>query len=282
MPTLQDRVAIIGAGSLGATVAYTLIVRQTVYEILMVDMSTDILQAQVTDLREAALATGTMVRSGTFKEASQVGVVVLAASSPRRPGESRLEWIRRNKQLLRAISHQISIPTDTIVIVLSEPADILTRHVQKHLGLKPEQVLGVNSLTSQRVCAQLVEEGYPFASKTYVIGTPEVPVLACPEHVQRYMDLVTHPRFQRVTAAKGGAVYGLAWQVADLIHTILHDNRIHVCSVYVKHLDTCVTVPVIIDRTGVKERVELTLLPDQKRRLKQAAEQNIQDDLATE
>ncbi|ORY90336.1 hypothetical protein BCR43DRAFT_109271 [Syncephalastrum racemosum] len=282
MPTLEDRVAIIGAGTLGATVAYTLIARQIAYEILMVDMSTDILQAQVADLREAALGSSITVRSGTFKEASQMGVVVLAASSPRRHDESRWDWIRRNKQLMGAISHQLSIPADTIVIVLSEPVDILTHHVQIHLGLRPEQVLGVNSLASQRVCALLADEGYPFASKTYVVGTPEVPVLACPENVQRYVDLVTHPRFQQITAAKGGAVYGLAWQVADLIHTVLHDNRIHVCSVYVKHLDTCVTVPVVIDHSGVKEHVALALLPDQEKRLKQAAEQNTQDDLATE
>ena len=84
-------VAVVGAGSLGSTVAYTLIMRRVVREILLVDINTEILQAQVLDLSEAALGTKIVVRAGTFKESGQADVILLTADVLRRREEPYLE-----------------------------------------------------------------------------------------------------------------------------------------------------------------------------------------------
>ena len=87
----HGKVAIIGAGSLGSTVAYSLILRRMVAEILLVDINTDILQGQILDLSGAALGTRTIVRAGTFKEAGQSDVILITADVVKLQNESQLQ-----------------------------------------------------------------------------------------------------------------------------------------------------------------------------------------------
>lgn len=87
----HSKVAIIGAGSVGTALAYALLMRGSVTEILLVDISTSILQGQVLDLEDAALGTNTIIRAGTFNEASQSDVIVITADAPMNPQESELK-----------------------------------------------------------------------------------------------------------------------------------------------------------------------------------------------
>lgn len=87
----HSKVAIIGAGSIGTALAYALLMRGSVTEILLVDISTSILQGQVLDLEDAALGTNTIIRAGTFNEASQSDVIVITADAPMNPQESELK-----------------------------------------------------------------------------------------------------------------------------------------------------------------------------------------------
>lgn len=87
----RGRIAIVGAGSLGGSVAFALVMRKSVSEILLVDLSTELLQGQVIDLNQASFGTSTCVRAGTLKEAGQCDVIILTADSPRRNKEPRSE-----------------------------------------------------------------------------------------------------------------------------------------------------------------------------------------------
>lgn len=87
----HSKVAIIGAGSIGTALAYALLMRASVAEILLVDISTSILQGQVLDLEDAALGTNIIIRAGTFNEASQSDVIVITADAPMNPQESELQ-----------------------------------------------------------------------------------------------------------------------------------------------------------------------------------------------
>lgn len=87
----RGQVAIVGVGSLGSSIAFALVMRQSVSEILLVDLSTELLQGQVLDLNQASFGTSTLVRAGTLKEAGQSDVVIMTADSPRRNNEPRSE-----------------------------------------------------------------------------------------------------------------------------------------------------------------------------------------------
>lgn len=85
------RVAIVGAGSVGTSIAYGLLMRETVTEILLVDLSNDLLHAQVFDLSEAASGTTVTVRAGTFKEAGQADIIIITADVPKQENEPRAQ-----------------------------------------------------------------------------------------------------------------------------------------------------------------------------------------------
>src|SRR4051812_37297755 len=87
----ESRVAIIGAGSVGATIAYALLLRRVSSEILLVDIAPEVVHGQVLDLADAAFLSSTQVRAGTFLEAGQCDIVVITAGAKQNPGESRTE-----------------------------------------------------------------------------------------------------------------------------------------------------------------------------------------------
>jgi len=87
----NSRVAVIGAGSVGATIAYTLLIEKVISEILLVDIVQETVQGQVLDLSDANFISSTQVRAGTFQEAGQCDIIVITAGAKQRPGETRVE-----------------------------------------------------------------------------------------------------------------------------------------------------------------------------------------------
>ena len=87
----NSKVAIVGAGSVGATIAYALMLRDVASEIMMVDVAPDVVRGQVLDLSDANMITSTKVRGGTSKEAGQADVIVITAGAKQREGETRTQ-----------------------------------------------------------------------------------------------------------------------------------------------------------------------------------------------
>lgn len=89
MSTGNNRVAIVGAGSVGATIAYAIMLRDVASEIMLVDVVPDIVRGQTLDLSDAQLVSDTRVRGGSSKEAGQCDIIVITAGAKQKPGESR-------------------------------------------------------------------------------------------------------------------------------------------------------------------------------------------------
>lgn len=155
-----SRIAIIGAGSVGSTCAYALLLRRISSEVLLVDTDTIRLQAQVQDLSDAAFLSNTGVRSSTLAEAGQCNVIVITAGAKQREGESRRDLVDRNYQVLQSVIQGMSpIRKDAILLLVSNPVDVLTYLAQKMSGLPYNQVIGSGTfLDSVRLRSALAEQ----------------------------------------------------------------------------------------------------------------------------
>ncbi|KAI0604623.1 L-lactate dehydrogenase [Pyrenophora tritici-repentis] len=195
-PKHTSQIAILGAGDVGATIAYSLIMNPAAGDILMVDPKEEVRDAQVQDLSDATFHgnTSTRIRAGTHEEAGQCDIVVIAAGAKQKKGEpqthlqvthneianlthtgeSRTDLIGRNKAILEsAISDMKTFRADTVLLIVANPVDILTFFAQKFSGLPKQQVIGSGTfLDSARLRGILASKAEVAASsiEAYVLG----------------------------------------------------------------------------------------------------------------
>jgi len=154
----SDCVAIIGCGHVGAQSAYSLIQRGVAREVLMVDVDERRAEGEAMDLRHAVpLARPVRVWSGSYEDAARAAIVVITAGVGGRPGESRLDLLGRNVVVVRAILKRlIEAGFDGIVLMTTNPVDVLAQVAQEESGLQAARVIGSGTvLDTARLRAML-------------------------------------------------------------------------------------------------------------------------------
>jgi L-lactate dehydrogenase len=141
--TLTSKVAIIGAGSVGAAIVFSLLHRQLVGEVYLVDVDQKLCHAQVQDLSDAASLTDTKLRVASSKEAGQCDIIVMTAGVHQEPQETRLDLLNRNLKILKSVIAAMQpLREEAILIIVTNPVDILTSVARSISGLPPHQVIG--------------------------------------------------------------------------------------------------------------------------------------------
>jgi L-lactate dehydrogenase len=154
------KIGIVGAGQVGATAAYAMMMRSVGSEIVLVDRNADLAVAQARDILDATpLADPVRVRAGESADLDDARVVVLAAGANQRPGESRLDLLSRNAEIIGEIVPAVLAVTDPIFLVATNPLDVMTQIVTMlagRMGVAPERVIGSGTiLDSARFRTQL-------------------------------------------------------------------------------------------------------------------------------
>lgn len=175
------RVSIIGAGTLGGTIAYSLILSNVASEILLVDMSNNLLQGQVLDIAEAGVHTNTTIRAGTLKEAGQSSLVILTADTPRRAKEVRQLWLMRSRQLLISIASAMSpVQKDITILIVSNPVDLYVQSLRSYYSHIPStRIFGLGTtMATDRFKSWLEQMNNQMpVSDAYCIGSQAIPVV---------------------------------------------------------------------------------------------------------
>ena len=145
------KIGIVGAGQVGATAAYAMTIRGVGSEIVLVDRKADLAVAQAHDILDATpWAYPVRVRAGEAADLQGAGIVVLAAGAAQRPGESRLDLLSRNAEILASIVQAVlTAAPGTILLVASNPVDIITQIVTvlaARYGVPPERVIGSGTI----------------------------------------------------------------------------------------------------------------------------------------
>ena len=168
-------VAIVGTGNVGVAAAYALFLGRVATEIILVDMNQRRAEGEALDLLHGQAIVGrTEVRAGTYRDLGEAAVVVLAAGVPQKPGESRLQLLGRNVDVLREVARELDTHApQALVVVASNPVDILT-HAMHRLSKRPAaRVIGTGTLLDTARFRALLGHHYgvdPRSVHGYILG----------------------------------------------------------------------------------------------------------------
>lgn len=280
-------VAIVGAGAVGSTIAYTLLMRTVASTIILVDSAQKKCSGEVLDLLDARIFSDVHdVRAGTLRDAGQADILIIAAGVPQKPGQSRSELLATNKVVVRSIIEGMgSFRSDLIIIVVTNPVDVLTFLVQKISGLPRSHIFGSGTLLDTDRLRRCVGESIdvdPRSVDLFVLGEHgESQFVAWSTATIAGMPLIEFPGFSRAACAqyadaarkrvyeiiecKGATAFGVAACVASYCVDVIFDTkRITPVSCYVEEYDLCMSMPAVIGARGI-EKVIIPLLSEEER-----------------
>jgi L-lactate dehydrogenase len=169
------KTGIVGCGFVGSTAAYTIAVQGHANEIVLVDLNERLARAHAEDILHATpFARPVRVSSGGYAELDGAAVVVLACGLGQKPGETRLQLLKRNRQVLQDVVPRIlAHAPGAILVVASNPVDVLTQAVTGISGLPPGRVIGTGTILDTARFRALLAEKVGVASNSvhaYVLG----------------------------------------------------------------------------------------------------------------
>ncbi len=144
-PDLRRRkVVVVGAGSVGATYCYALAQSGLTNEIVLYDRNEDLMRGQVLDLVHGQPFFPTVIiRSGTPDDYDDANIIVIAAGSAQKPGETRLQLIKKNAEITGSIAEEVAKRNKTgVMLIVSNPVDVLTYVALKRSGWDRSRVIG--------------------------------------------------------------------------------------------------------------------------------------------
>ncbi|CEJ01618.1 Putative L-lactate dehydrogenase B [Rhizopus microsporus] len=282
----HSKVAIVGAGAVGASTAYALMFKNICSEILIVDINPEIVQAQVLDLADAASVSHTPIRGASTEEAGQADIIVITAGAKQKEGEPRTQLIERNYRVLKNIIGSMQpIQPDAIILLVANPVDILTHIAQRLSGLEPNQVIGSGTyLDTTRLCVQLGEilDVNPQSINAFVLGEHgDSQMIAWEAATIGGQPLTSFPEFQEldkqaisraisgkameIIRLKGATFYGIGACAADLVHTIMLNRKsVHPVSVYVEKYGVTFSMPAKLGWKGVEKIYDVPLSEEEE------------------
>jgi L-lactate dehydrogenase len=297
------RITIVGAGAVGATLAYALMVRGQCDELVLVDVNRAKAEGEAMDLRHGLpFVRPVDVHVGDYADCAGADIVVITAGAASRPGETRLDLAERNAGIFRQIVPEVvRHNSDAILLVVTNPVDVLTYLTLQLSGHPNNKVIGSGTvLDSARFRFLLAEHcGVdPRNVHGYIIGEhgdSEVPVWSLANIAgvrltdycvicQRDCDGIPRDEiFHQVRDAaydviqrKGATFYAIGLSVASIIESILRDDHsvLPVSSLMQGQYglqDVCLSLPTVVGREGIVQVLELPLDEDELAGLQDSA-----------
>lgn len=294
---------IVGAGFVGSTFAYSLLIRGLASEIAIVDINKERAEGEVMDLNHGLpFAYPTRIWAGDYSDCDGADIVVLAVDVGQRIEQSRLELAEGNFQVLKQIIPNITrYNKECILLVVTNPLDVMTYAALKLSGLSKSHVIGSGTILDTARLRYLLGEYLqvdPRNVHAYIIGEhgdSEVPVWSLANvagiRLKDYCPICNVPYnlddfnklFLKVRNAgyeiikrKARTFYAVALGMTKIVESILrNENAILTVSCLLENYhgvsDICLSVPVILNRTGVKEVIELPLDEKEKADFQQSA-----------
>ena len=140
----KNKIVVVGAGNVGEAIAYTLMVRKQATDVVMVDLNEARAKGAALDVfHGAGFHCPVRVKQGGYEECADADIIIVTAGIARKPGQTRLELAKTNVSIIKSVTESImEYAKNPLIIVVSNPADILTMEVQRVSGLPAERVIG--------------------------------------------------------------------------------------------------------------------------------------------
>ena len=290
---MSNKVTVIGTGSVGSTIAYTLAVQGTVSEIVMIDVNTRKALGEAMDIRQGTpFMNPCRIYAGSYEDAVGSDVVIITSGIARKPGQTRLELCQINVNILKSITPQIvKYAPEALYVFVSNPVDVLTYAFIKFSGLPENRIIGSGTLLDSARLRSRIAECLSINQKdvhAFVLGEhgdssfvpwnsvriSSLPLSAYRDHLNYRddfsveLDLDDIENYIRtsggkIIARKGATFYAIAVSVCDIVKNLLNGSDSVLCVSTMMHgefgiEDVCLSIPTIVNGKGVKG----TLLPE--------------------
>ena len=298
------KVGIVGAGMVGSSAAYALVLGGIAHTVVLVDLDGALARAHAEDIAHAApFVSTTQVTSGDYHALAGAGVVIVAAGVAQRPGESRLALLSRNADVFREVIGAVRFAApDAILLIATNPVDIMTDVATRLSGLPPQRVIGSGTILDTARFRALLGRHLGIAPRSvhaYVLGEHgDSEVLAWSSAragsipLASFADQVAEPLTHAVRSeidtgvrraaytiieGKGATYYGIGAGLAHLVAAIAADQAsVHSVSIVTPLVegvrDVALSIPRVVRRTGVAADLLPDLDPGEHAALQRSAE----------
>ncbi len=297
------RVAIIGTGNVGATFAYALLLSGWAAEIVLIDANRARAEGEAMDLNHAVPFTHpTRVWAGDYADCAEAVVTVLAAGAGQKPGETRLDLVKKNASIWREIIPKVVQHFhEGILLVATNPVDALTYAALKLSGFPASRVIGSGTILDTARFRYLLSQHFGVDARSvhaYIIGEhgdSEVPVwslaniagMRLPEFckaqgkvydtgVMEKIFALTRDAAYHIIERKGATYYAVAAGLMQITQAILRDQSsvLSVSSLIDNYYGVggvCLSLPTVVDRGGVESVLRLELSAEEADKLRHSA-----------
>lgn len=300
----MKKIGIIGCGFVGSTIAFDLAGGGLFSEMVLLDIDEKRAHGEAMDLSHGLPFSGPMqIYQGKYKDLAECGIIIIAAGANQKPGETRPELLGRNRVIMNSIVKQLLLYNkDCILIVVSNPVDVLTRMVYEASGFPPERVIGSGTVLDTARLKYLLGERFSVDIRNvhaFIIGEhgdEEFAVWSSANisgiDLDDFCKLRQNSDFEkmkpeireqvvnsayRIIEGKGATYYGIAKAVGKIVECIVKDQHsilpvsVLVDGHYGLH-DIYMSLPVILGKNGVEQILDFDLNEEEQAHLENAAE----------
>ncbi len=296
----SSKVAIIGAGFVGSTAAYALLIDGAASEIALIDVNREKAEGEAMDLQHGLQfkANAKITFGSDYALCKDAEIVVITAGAHQKPGETRLDLVKKNSAILKDTIRNITKHnSNCILLIVSNPLDVLTYLALRYSKFQKSKVIGSGTILDTARFRYLLGEYFevsPNSVHAYIMGEhgdSSFPVWSTAniagtnlEYFSKYSKKAMDKIYQKtknaayeVIARKGATYYAIGLGISKIVRAILSDrNEVLALSTYLNNYngvsDVCLSVPTIVNRNGVKGHIVLPLNALEKKQLKKSAD----------
>ncbi|MFA5562318.1 MAG: L-lactate dehydrogenase [Eubacteriales bacterium] len=307
----KRKCAVIGCGNVGASIAYTYTMSGLFSEMVLIDLNRAKAEGEAMDLSHGLPFLSPMkIYAGGYADLTDAFLIIIAAGANQKEGETRLQLLSTNLKIFASIVRQIKqYTTSAILLVVTNPVDVLTYYTMRVSGYPPEKVIGSGTVLDTARLKQLLGNYLSVDSRNihaFIIGEhgdSELAVWssanisgidlddyfritgACNDN-ECLQDMFADVRdaAYRIIAGKGATYYAIAQAVMRITQSILRDENTVMPVSTLLHgeygiSDVCLGVPAVVGVTGVKRVLEIPLDENELQKLRKSA-QTVKQELA--
>lgn len=293
---ISNKIAIVGIGNVGATLAYGLLLSGLATEIVLIDQNQAKAEGEAMDLTHAVpLAKPTRIYAGSYRDCAGATITIITAGAAQKTGETRLDLAAKNTEIFRIITQEVVKHNPKgLILVATNPVDVLTYASIKFSGLPANRVFGSGTILDTARFRYLLSQRFevdPRSVHAYIIGEHgdsevaawslaniagmqladycEANQMGCKAKELEDIYQQTRDAAYKIIERKGATYYAIGTGLVRIIEAIIRDQStvLSVSSLiddYYGISDVCFSLPTVIDRGGV-ERVIKLKLSDQER-----------------
>lgn len=294
------KIGIVGCGFVGSSGAFAIALEGKANELILVDLNAELARAHAEDILHATpFSEPIRVAAGSYPMLKGADLVVLACGVGQKPGETRLQLLQRNVKVFQDVVPRVIEHTpDTILLIVSNPVDIMTQVVSKISGLPPQRIIGSGTILDTARFRTLLSEHLdiaPHSVHAYVLGehgdsevlawsTGKVGGVAVEEYAAQIGRPITEEiktkiddgvrlAAYRIIAGKGATYYGIGAGIARIASAIGDDEGAVLTLSNVEGFGgVSLSLPRVLKSKGIDSTIQPMLSNDEAEELKNSAE----------